>query len=47
MDAGVPVDYARCICRHMVVVNGGVVGIDSSGGDPATECSKHSERGGV
>jgi hypothetical protein len=28
-------------------VYGGVVGRDDSGGDPATDCSKHSESGGV
>jgi len=43
------------ICRNIdgvvhhinVVVKGGVVGIVDSGGDPATDCSKHSESGGV
>lgn len=42
-----PVGYATSLCRHMAVENGGVVGIDSSGGEPATDCSKQSESGGV
>jgi hypothetical protein len=32
---------------HRNAVYGGVVGRDDSGGDPATDCSKHSESGGV
>jgi hypothetical protein len=42
-----PAGYAACASRQIAVEKGGVVGIDNSGGDPATECSKQSERGGV
>jgi hypothetical protein len=33
--------------QNSVEWNGGVVGMWLSGGDPATECSKHSDNGGV
>jgi hypothetical protein len=38
---------AVCCFRHSAVVKGGVVGIERSGGEPATDCSKQSESGGV
>jgi hypothetical protein len=33
--------------QNNVEWKGGVVGMWLSGGDPATECSKHSDNGGV
>jgi hypothetical protein len=41
------VSYLARVVLQTLVEKGGVVGIDNSGGDPAIECSKQSERGGV
>lgn len=41
------VGHAAHVVLQTILEKGGVVGIDMSGGEPATECSKQSERGGV